>query len=131
MHWQHEQLLVYRVIELTLETIYMPKGLFCGPLPQVWGNWLDIVLLIVDINKFRRRHQVSALRASSTPRTCSGRCNRCSGQQAVELCTCTSTYVDKALRKHAASTEPAWQDFGQKAGVVIWPSVDSHVKNWP
>ena len=60
-----------------------------------------------------------------------GRCNRCSGQQAVELCTCTGTYVDKALRKHAASTEPAWQDFGQKAGVVIWRSVDSHVKNWP
>ena len=52
VHWQHEQLLIYRVIELTLKAIYLLQRLFCGPLSQVWGNWLDIVVLIVGISNF-------------------------------------------------------------------------------
>jgi len=46
-------------------------------------------------------------------------------------CAGIGTDEDKALRKHAASTEPAWQDCGQKAGVEIWRIEDFQVKKWP
>ena len=36
-----------------------------------------------------------------------------------------------ALRKHAASTESAWQDCGQKAGVDVRRNEDFQVKKWP
>ena len=39
--------------------------------------------------------------------------------------------MDVALRKHAASTESAWQDCGQKAGVEIRRSEDFQAKKWP
>ena len=73
VHWQHEQLLIYHVIELTLEAIYMLQRLFCGPLSQVWGNWLDIVLLIMGISELRRQHQVSGLPAGAAAGASSAR----------------------------------------------------------
>ena len=40
------------------------------------------------------------------------------------------TDVTKALRKHAASTEPSWQATGRGAGVEIWRTEDLQVKKW-
>ena len=47
--WQYVQLLVLRVIVLTLKAIYKLQRLFGGPLSQVWGNWLDNVNVIVGV----------------------------------------------------------------------------------
>ena len=49
--WQYEQLLVHRVIELTLKAIYMLQRHIGSPLSQVWGNWLDNVNVIVGIGE--------------------------------------------------------------------------------
>ena len=41
----YELFLVYSAIELTLKAVYMLQRLICGPLSQVWGKWLDILIL--------------------------------------------------------------------------------------
>ena len=46
-------------------------------------------------------------------------------------CAGNGADAGKAVRKHAASTEPVWQDCGQKAGVEIWRIEDFQVKKWP
>jgi len=38
---------------------------------------------------------------------------------------------DKALRKRAAQTEMAWEDAGQKPGIIVWRIEKFKVKAWP
>ena len=68
--WQYVQLLVLRVIVLTLKAIYKLQRLIGGLLSQVWDNWLDNVNVFVDIGESWIALQLTDKTLPSTPSFC-------------------------------------------------------------